>query len=158
MHKETVVAASKHSESGQASVAQTPVREERLPDAELEVLACLWRNGETTAREVREAMHRYRPMTHGSVATLLSRLQAKGLVARRKGAVGKAYVYKATRRPGPAYRRVVRDMLERIFGGSTVAVVNSLFETQPPTADELDVLQELLNELREQNGSGRSEQ
>jgi BlaI family penicillinase repressor len=155
------VAAMKRLESGQASAHQNPVvrttvREERLPDAELEVLACLWRNGETTAREVREAMQHYRPMTHGSVATLLSRLQAKGLVARRKGPVGKAYVYKATRRPGPAYRRVVKDILERIFGGSSVALVNSLFETQPPTPDELDALQELLDELREQNDSGRS--
>ncbi len=152
------MAPTKRSESAPTSVARTPVREERLPDAELEVLACLWRNGETTAREVREGMHRYRPMTHGSVATLLSRLQAKGLVARRKGSVGKAYVYKATRRPGPAYRRVIKDMLERIFGGSTVAVVNSLFETKPPTPDELDTLQELLDEIREQNNSEGSDQ
>ena len=152
------MALTKRSGSTPVSVARTPVREERLPDAELEVLACLWRNGETTAREVREGMHGYRPMTHGSVATLLTRLQAKGLVARRKGSVGKAYVYKATRRPGPAYRRVIKDMLERIFGGSTVAVVNSLFETKPPTPDELDVLQGLLDEIREQNSAERSDQ
>jgi BlaI family penicillinase repressor len=156
------VAAMKRSESGQAPVRQNPgartsVREERLPDAELEVLACLWRNGETTAREVREAMHTYRPMTHGSVATLLSRLQAKGLVTRRKGPVGKAYVYKAVRRPGPAYRRVIKDFVERIFGGNTVALVNSLFETKPPTPDELETLQTLLDELREQDNSGRDD-
>jgi len=37
-------------------------------------------------------------------------------------------------------------------------VVNSLFETKPPTPDELDTLQELLDEIREQNNSGRSDQ
>ncbi len=124
----------------------------RLPGAELEVLACLWRHGEATARKVRETMHGYRPMAHGSVATLLGRLQEKGLVAREKGPVGKAYIYKPTRRAGAGYRRVIRDVLQRIFGGSSVALVTSLFETQPPTQKELEELQALLDHLRK---SGR---
>ncbi len=125
-----------------------PGQEQRLPDAELEVLAHLWRDGTATAREIREALDHYRPMAHGSVATLLGRLRAKGLVARRKGPVGKAFVYKPTRRPGPGYRRVVGEMLQRVFGGNSVALVTSLFETQPPTPDELEELQRLLDQLR----------
>ena len=122
--------------------------EERLPDAELDVLACLWRHGEATARQVREALDHYRPMAHGSVATLLGRLQAKGLVSREKGPVGKAFVYTPTLQPRSGYRRVVRELLQRIFGGNSVALVTSLFETQPPTAAELEDLQRLLDELR----------
>ncbi len=125
---------------------------EALPDAELEVLACLWRLGEGTARQVRETMHGYRPMAHGSVVTLLTRLQAKGLVAREKGPVGKAFVYKPRRRPGPTYRGLVKDFLQRIFGGNGVALVASLFESTPPTRDQLDELQRLLDELRQKAG------
>jgi BlaI family penicillinase repressor len=120
----------------------------RLPDAELDVLACLWRRGKATARQVREALERYRPMAHGSVATLLGRLQSKGLVSREKGAVGKAFVYAPTVRQRLGYRRVVRELLRRIFGGNSVALVASLFETQPPTSAELEDLQRLLDELR----------
>ena len=119
-----------------------------LPDAELEVLACLWRHGKATARELRETMHGYRPMAHGSMATLLSRLQAKRLVTRKKGPVGKAFVYKPTRRAGVGYRRVINNLLQRIFGGNSVALVTSLFETQPPTHDELEELQRLIDDLR----------
>ena len=69
-----------------------------LPEAEMEMLACLQRKGEATARELREALRPFRPLAHPSVVTLLQRLEAKGLVSRDKGNVGKAFVYQPTRR------------------------------------------------------------
>jgi len=121
---------------------------QELPDAELEVLACLWQKDEASAREVREAMDSYRPMTHGAMATLLKRLEAKGLVARRKGLVGKAFLYRPTRAPEPMYRKIMRDLRQRVFGGSGVAMVASLFETAVPSDEELAALEKLLDELR----------
>jgi BlaI family transcriptional regulator, penicillinase repressor len=122
--------------------------EPALPDAELEVLACLWKQGEATARDVREAMAAYRPLTHSAVSTLLARLQEKGLVDRRKGPVGKAFLFRAVGRPTTTRRRLVGELLERVFGGDALAVVSSLFETRPPNADELDHLERMLAELR----------
>jgi BlaI family penicillinase repressor len=121
-----------------------------LPDAELDVLACLWRGGEATARELREALAESRPMSHASVATLLARLQDKGLVDRRKGKVGKAFVYRATDRPATGRRRVVKRMLERVFGGDSLALATTLFQTKPLEADELNALQQLVDKLREE--------
>ena len=94
--------------------------EPRLPNAELDVLGCLWKRQLATAREIRETMKSYRPMAHGSVVTLLKRLEAKGLVTRRKGRVGKAFVYRATRRPEPTCRGILRNLLDRAFGGDGV--------------------------------------
>lgn len=125
--------------------------EERLPDAELEVMACLWQLREATARQLREAMLNYRPMAHTSMVTLLGRLEDKGMVKRARGPVGKAFVYWPLRRPGKTYRRVVGDVLERIFGGSKPALIASLFEIGPPTAAELAELQKLLDRLRQEN-------
>lgn len=125
--------------------------EERLPDAELEVMACLWQLREATARQLREAMLEYRPMAHTSMVTLLGRLEAKGMVKRAKGPVGKAFVYAPLRRPNKTYRRVIGDVLERIFGGNGPALVASLFETKPPTPAELAQLQDLLDRLRRKN-------
>jgi BlaI family penicillinase repressor len=119
-----------------------------LPDAELEVLACLWQKGEATARDVREAMAAYRPLTHSAVSTLLARLQEKGLVVRRKGPVGKAFLFRAVDRPKATHRRLIGDLVERVFGGDALAVVSSLFETRPPNAEELDRLEQLLGQLR----------
>ncbi|MBI1853366.1 MAG: BlaI/MecI/CopY family transcriptional regulator [Planctomycetes bacterium] len=120
----------------------------RLPTAELEVLACLTRHGHATARQMREAMESFRPMAHGSIVTLLGRLEAKGLVTKEKGPVGKAFVYSPTTRRGHTFRGVVRDVVQRVFGGDGVALVASLFETKPPTPAEIEKLQALLDELK----------
>ena len=123
-------------------------RQPNLPDAELEMLVCLHKMGEATARDVREALEGHRPMAHGSAVTLLGRLESKGLVRKRKGSVGKAFVYSPTRSAGSTLRPVMRKVLTRIFGGNGVALVNSLFDVQPPTPEELEELQALIDEQR----------
>jgi len=57
----------------------------RLPAAEIEVLASLWRCGDSTVRRIREDMDGFRPMTQGAMTSLVRRLEGKGLV-RRSGA------------------------------------------------------------------------
>ena len=114
------------------------------------MLSCLWKHGDLTAREIRERLHRSRPMTHSAVSTLLSRLLEKGMVGRRKA--GRAFVYRAVTKAQKAGRRVVAETLDRVFGGNPSAIVSSLFESRRPTAEELDELQELLDELRNKQG------
>lgn len=113
-------------------------------------MACLWEGGPATARRIRETMHDYRPMAHGSVMVLLKRLEAKGWVDREKAPRGKAFIYRAIRNPGPTHRRLLDELVRRIFGGKPVAVVSSLFDAAPPTEAELDELQQLLDRLRDQ--------
>ena len=134
--------------------AQTKaMTEDTLPDAELEVLACIWHQaqgpaGKPTARQIREAMASYRPLAHASVMTLLGRLEDKGWIRRQKGPVGKAFVYESARKPRPTQRKLVQQMVTRIFGGDSIALVTSLFESQPPTDTQVEELQQLLDELR----------
>ena len=127
------------------------MNDQRLPEAELEVLACLHRLGEATARQLREAMTAYRPMAHGSMVTLLNRLSAKGLVGKRKGPAGKAFLYSATRDSRHTLRPIVSRFVGRIFGGSSTALIASLFETHPPTAQELRHLEKMLDDLRKRS-------
>lgn len=123
-----------------------------LPDAELEVLACLQRRASATAREIREEMESYRPMAHASVLTLLTRLEAKGLVRRQKGPVGKAFVYLPTGRSRKTGGNVLKRLLQRVFHGDGVALVASLFQSRPPTHEELGRLERLLKDLRARRG------
>jgi BlaI family transcriptional regulator, penicillinase repressor len=122
-----------------------------LPDAELEVMACLWNMQQATAREIREQMDGYRPMAHGSMVTLLKRLEAKGLVSKQKAPTGKAFVYRTSTEPKPTYRKVMQKMLQRIFGGDSLVLVSSIFETQPPKEDEIEQLEEYLAQLKRKN-------
>jgi predicted transcriptional regulator len=122
--------------------------EVNLPAAERDVLACLHRHGEATARDLRESLDSYRPMAHGSVLTLLKRLEAKGLVTKEKGPVGKAFVYRACQQPRTTFRGIVQQLVKRVFHGDSVALVASLFDSKPPTEDEVEKLQQLLNDLK----------
>jgi len=115
---------------------------EKLPDAELEVLACLWQHREATARQIREIMGDYRPMTHGSMVTLLKRLESKGFV---------------TRSAQPTYRRILRDVVQRIFGGDGVEMVSTFLDTKPPSPRELDQLQRLLDQYRPETSASEDE-
>ena len=127
-----------------------------LPEAELDVFSCLLQRPGLTAREIREGLAQTRPMAHASVVTLLSRLEGKGLVRKTKAAQGKAFVYEATQEPNRVYRSLVGGMLDRVFGGNGMALVHSLFEAQPPNADEIEQLQTMLDEMKAKRSKGAS--
>ena len=124
----------------------------KIPAAELELLAVLNQRGQATARDLREALEQTRPMAHGSVVTLLTRLEAKGLVTKRKADEGKAFVYSATAKGRQSHKPLLRNLLDRVFAGSSVQFVASLFESRPPSEDEIEELQTLLEELRKKKG------
>jgi predicted transcriptional regulator len=123
-----------------------------VPDAERDLLAALCRAEQATARELREALEPFRPMAHGSILTLRGRLEAKGRVSKKKGTTGKAFIYRPTAAGRSMTQPVVRTLLQRVFGGSSVSFVASLLESKPPTAEEIEELQELLDELRRRRG------
>lgn len=120
-----------------------------LPDAELDVMACLWDRGPLTARAIREALQPRRPMTHASISTLLKRLMDKGYVVRAKGPAGKAFVFEAAKQPQATRRHLVSDLLNRIFGGSGVALMATLLETEDLTPEEVEEVVALLQETRD---------
>ncbi|MHC4353683.1 MAG: BlaI/MecI/CopY family transcriptional regulator [Planctomycetota bacterium] len=137
----------------------------QLPEAELDVLSCILQRQRVTAREIREALAEIRPLAHASVVTLLAhasvvtllnRLEQKGLVQKQKGRVGKAFVYRASHKPAVVYRSLVQSMLDRVFAGNGLALVHSLFETQPPNPQELDELQTMLDTIREHRNAEES--
>lgn len=119
-----------------------------IPNAELDVLACVWQEGPVTARRIREKMLKYRPMAHGSVVTLLTRLENKGMVTKEKGPVGKAFLFSTTRKPDATHKKLVKDMVSRVFAGDTGAMVTALFDAHPPTKDELTEIQGAVNRAK----------
>ncbi len=123
----------------------------RIPDAERDVLACLEQLGEATVKQLREALHNIRPMQAASVLTLLNRLEARQLVSKRKAERGKAFIFKPSEKSARAWREQVKDLFQRAFGGDTMSFMTSFFETQKPTAKEIEDLQQLLNQLKAEN-------
>ncbi|MEZ6063857.1 MAG: BlaI/MecI/CopY family transcriptional regulator [Planctomycetaceae bacterium] len=121
-------------------------RDARLPDAETDVLACLCREGPLTAAEIRKRLEPRRPMAHGSVVTLLKRLQEKKLVKRARSGQGKSFLYQAARPAESSLQQLVARMADRVFGGSGVAMLASLLDVRPPSAEELAEMRRLLEQ------------
>lgn len=126
-----------------------------IPSAELDVLACLWQEGPVTARRIREMMRKYRPMAHGSVVTLLTRLEEKDMVSKKKGNVGKAFLFSAARKPEAMYRKLTKEMVNRVFAGNVATMVCALFDAQAPTKDELTQIQKAVNSSKRKAKSTR---
>ena len=122
--------------------------EQSLPDAELDVLSCLWEAGPMTARGIRETLSERRPLAHASICTLLGRLESKGLVRREKASAGKAFVYQCTVPPKVTKRNLARELVDRAFGGNGAQLMASLFEGRRPTREEIGQLELLLEELK----------
>jgi predicted transcriptional regulator len=131
------------------------MRNKSVPAAELDVLACLQRLKQATVAEIRAALQDSRPMAHASVVNLLKRLESKSLVTKTKGPVGKAFLYTPTAAARSVSRRLLRNLVDRIFGGDSMALVASLFETRPPDPEELSRLEQLLKSMKGQRSPKR---
>lgn len=112
--------------------------------AELEVLQILWRQGPSTVREVMQALPQERAYT--SVMSLLNVMTDKKLVTRQPE--GRAFRYTARFRAEQTQRKVLRDLLERLFQGSASALVARLLEQARPTAQELGSIHDLIEEYK----------
>ena len=118
-------------------------------NAELEILRVLWQRGPCTVRDVHESLEHARPVGYTTVLKLLQIMVEKGLVRRNESA--RSHVYAAAASQGATQRRMVADLVRRVFGGSTLGLVLYALESTPATAPELDQIRRLLDE---KNGGG----
>jgi BlaI family transcriptional regulator, penicillinase repressor len=134
-------------------MARTP--SETMTGREAQVMDAVWRLGESTAEQIREALPE--ALHDSTVRTVLRVLESKGLV-RHEGR-GKTYVYRAVIERRKAQRRVLRSVLARFFGGSAEDLVLRLIEDERITADQLDELRRAAPLARERGkgpgGPGR---
>ena len=107
---------------------------------ELEIMEILWKLGETSVREVREAINERRRPAYTTVQTILSRLEEKKAV-RRTRKIGNALLFEPLIAREPVYRRIIDEFLG-LFGGSAQPLVGRLLETGQLTLEDLKALEE----------------
>jgi BlaI family penicillinase repressor len=112
-----------------------------LTKLELQIMQVIWKLGASTARdanapggsknacsvkEVQEGLPQ--PLAYTTVQTMLNILELKGKLKRKLR--GRAYVYSATVTEAKASRHAVRDLVDRMFGGSADELVMSLIKNR----------------------------
>ena len=117
----------------------------RPTDAELQILRVLWQRGASTVREVQEALNETKPTGYTTVLKMLQIMTEKGLVRRNDSA--RTHVYEATVPEDQTQRQLVRDLLERAFGGSAQQLVVQALSAKKASREELAEIRRLLDEL-----------
>lgn len=112
-------------------------------ELELEILKVLWQLGPATVRQVRDALAPIRDLAYTSVMTVMTIMTGKGYVTRTKD--GRTFVYRSVYREEKASRNMLQDVVDRLFGGSTTAVMQHLLETSDLDDEELKQIRSLIN-------------
>src|SRR5438128_274391 len=106
----------------------------------------LWKLGESSVREVQEAIHERKRPAYTTVQTIFARLEEKGAV-RRTRKIGNAFLFEPLITQTSVYRRIIDDFLD-LFGGSAQPVMSRLMETGKLTLEDLKAAEEKLSEKK----------
>jgi len=97
---------------------------ESLTPLQIAVMRVLWEGGEARVPEVQAALSAERELAPTTVATLLKRLEKRGLVSHRTE--GRQYVYRALVAVDAARRSAVGELTTHLFDGDVSALVAHL--------------------------------
>lgn len=115
-----------------------------LTELQLAILAILWERGEATTGQVHEALGPERALALTTVATLLTRLEKKGVVTHRKD--GRQHVYRPTVSRHEVRSSKVRELTKTLFDGDAAALVSHLVDPGTVTEDDLSRIRTLIRE------------
>ena len=118
----------------------------RPTDAELAILRILWERGPSTVRQVHEQLARDRQAAYTTALKLLQIMTEKGLVERDERE--RTHIYRAKLSEDQTQRQLVRDLLDRAFGGSASKLVMQALATRRASPDELREIRKVIDGVK----------
>ena len=114
-------------------------------EAELAILRALWTTGPATVREIQQSMNEVKPTGYTTVLKMLQIMTEKGLVERDESV--RPQVYRPRNTQEHTQRQLVRDLMQRAFGGSVKALVLQALAGKKSSPEELAAMEELLDKF-----------
>jgi len=117
----------------------------KLTDAEFEIMAIVWEEGETTVNHVWETINRKRqaPLSRTTILVEMNRLEEKKWLKHRTR--GRTFLYYPTRKRDETLETLVGDVHRRFFNGSSSDLVRCLFKTVKISKEEIQQLKEIID-------------
>jgi predicted transcriptional regulator len=120
----------------------------RPTDAELAILRVLWERGPSTVRQVHEVLvARVGATAYTTALKLLQIMTEKGLV--RRDDTDRTHVFTPRLSEEQTQRQLVRDLLDRAFGGSASKLVMQALAARRASPEELGEIRKLIEARRE---------
>jgi predicted transcriptional regulator len=121
-----------------------------LSDLQAAVVRVLWERGEASTAEVAQVLAESRGLAHTTIATLLSRLEKRGVVSSRRD--GRQLLYTPRVSENQVRRSMVRELIESVFGGDSRALLAHLLREDEIAPADLAQARKL---LKRSEGGGR---
>jgi predicted transcriptional regulator len=120
-----------------------------LTPLEIQIMQVLWAEGPSNAQQVQEKLTVDPKLAYTTVQTMLQILQRKGKVKRTLK--GRAYTYRAVVSRDKAIISAVKDLVERLFSGSSEELVMSLIKARQVDPERIA---ELIHRVHEDSEKG----
>ncbi len=115
----------------------------QLTPLELQIMEVLWEIGPSSVQAVVQWLDR--EYAHTTIHTMLNVLVRKGKVKRT--AKDRAHVYRAAVSRSQVVTQTVKDVVDKLFGGSTTELMMNVIETRDLTAEDVALLRKRLEEI-----------
>ena len=117
-------------------------------ESELEILQVLWDKTSASVREVHEELLKTKEAGYTTTLKLMQIMNEKGLVKRDDSV--KTHIYQAAVSREKTQKHLLGKMINTLFGGSTTELVMQALGNHQASADELEEIQKLINNLKKQ--------
>ena len=117
-------------------------------ESELEILGVLWERGLASVREVHEELARTKDVGYTTTLKLMQIMHEKGLVKRDDSV--KTHIYQAIVSREKTQKHLLGRMINGLFGGSPTQLVIQALGNYKASAEEIEEIQQLLNNLKKQ--------
>ena len=124
-----------------------------LTELQLAIVRLLWEKEEATVVGIWEALHAERGLAQSTLATLLSRLERRGVVTHR--AQARQFVYRALITEQDARHSMVSELTERLFEGDVPALVSHLLTEQDMSPGDMKRIRAMLEEVSAKRRAAR---
>ena len=113
-------------------------------ESELDILSILWQREMATVREVYEVLNQTKPTGYTTVLKIMQIMDEKGLVIRDTQT--KAHYYRAKLEQKEAQQNYVRNLLDKVFGGSAKQLVLQALESNSASAEDMKEIRKILKQ------------
>ncbi len=121
-----------------------------LGDLQLAIMRVLWGRGESTVADVHETLEPERGLALTTIATMLAKMEKKGVVDHRTE--GRKFIYRPLVSEGQVRRSMVADLTAQLFRGDVAAFVNHLLSEHEIEPQELTELRQLIDAHEREEG------
>jgi predicted transcriptional regulator len=117
----------------------------RPTKSELAILRVLWDRGPLSVRAVQSAISESKETGYTTVLKLMQIMTDKGLLDRDDSV--RPQLYRARQKQTQTQKHLLRDFIDRAYGGSVKALVLHALSTKRPSAKDLAELEALLDKF-----------